>query len=93
MKFSKKLKSLLKLHNARTVASLLTNCETWVLNKGEREKLEKIEIWALKKILNIPKTTPTAAVWYVTGSLTTAVLIDKWQSLYLKTILDQPDDD
>ena len=87
------LKSLLKLHNARTVASLLTNCETWELNKGEREKLEKIELWALKKILNIPKTTPTAAVWYVTGSLTTAVLIDKRQLLYLKTILDRPDDD
>ena len=38
------LKSLLKLHNARTVASLLTNCETWELNKGEREKLEKNRI-------------------------------------------------
>ena len=71
------LKALLKMHNAKTVASLLTNCETWVLNKSEREKLEKIELWALKQILDVPKTTPTPAIWYVTGTLMTSILIDK----------------
>ena len=81
------------MHNARTMASMLTNCETWVLNKGEREKLEKIELWALKKILDVPKTTPTPAIWYITGLLTTSILIDKRQLLYIKTILDRPDQD
>ena len=87
------LKALLKMHNARTMAILLTNCETWVLNKGEREKLEKIELWALKKILDVPKTTPTPAIWYLTGTLTTSILIDKRQLLYLKTLLDKPEQD
>ena len=87
------MKALLKMHNACTVAMLLTNCETWVLNKGEREKLEKIELWALKKLLDVPKTTPTPAIWYVTGSLMTSILIDKRQLLYLKTILDLPEQD
>ena len=85
------LKSLIKMHNACTVSGLLTNCETWVLNKTEREKIERIELWALKKILDVPKTTPTPAIWYITGSLTTSILIDKRQLLYLKTILDRPD--
>ena len=87
------LKALLRMHNACTMSTMLTNCETWVLNKGEREKLERIELWALKKILDVPKTTPTPAVWYITGSLTTSILIDKRQLLYLKTILDRPEQD
>ena len=78
------LKALLKMHNARTMASMLTNCETWVLNKGEREKLEKIELWALKKILDVPKTTPTPAIWYITGSLTISILLTKDNYFTLK---------
>ena len=83
------LKSLLQLHNSCTVAGLLTNCETWVLNKAERGKLERIELWALKKI---PKTTPTAAIWHVMGMMITSILIDKRQMLYLKNILNKPSD-
>ena len=50
-------------------------------------------MWALKELLDIPKTTPTPAVWYVTGHLMTSVLIDKRQMLYLKTLLDRPNED
>ena len=56
-------------------------------------KLERIELWALKEILDLPKTTPTPAIWYVTGHLMTSILIDKRQMLYLKTILDRPTED
>ena len=84
------MKALLKMHESCTVSTLLTNCETWVLNKSEREKLQRIELCALKKIINIPKTTPTTAIWYVTGLLLTPILIDKKQLLYLKTLLDRP---
>ena len=87
------LKSLLKMHNACTVASLLTNCETWILNKSEKTKLERIELWALKRILDVPKTTPSAAIWHVTGLLPTSVLVEKRQLLYLKKILDKQNDD
>ena len=43
------LKALIKLHETCTLPMLLANCETWTLNKGEREKFQKIELWALKK--------------------------------------------
>ena len=49
------LRSLIKLHNSCTVAGLLTNCETWVLNKGERSKIERIELWALKTTFKPPQ--------------------------------------
>ena len=88
-----KLTALLRMHNSCTIATLLTNCETWVLNQSEKNKLEKIELWALKEILDLPKTTPTPAIWYVTGHLLTSILIDKRQMLYLKTLLDRPNED
>ena len=84
------LKALMKLHETCILATLLTNCETWVLNIGERDKIQKIELWALKKILSVPVTTPTPAIWFATGFLLTPVLIDKRQLLYLKTLLDRP---
>ena len=86
-------KALIKLHNCCTIPMLLSNSETWVLNKTERNKIERIELWALKKILGVPKTTPTAAIWHTTGLLTTSTLIDKRQMIYLKTLLDKPETD
>ena len=87
------LKALIKLHETCTLPMLLANCETWTLIEGEREKFQKIELWALKKILNVPITTPTPAIWFVTGFLLTPILIDRRQLLYLKTLIDRPTDD
>ena len=87
------VKALTKLHETCILSTLLTNCETWVLNKGERDRIQKIELWALKKLLNVPVTTPTPAIWFTTGNLLTPILIDKRQLLYLKTLLDRPNHD
>ena len=87
------LTALLKLHETCTLATLLTNSETWTLNQGERQRLQKIELWALKKILNVPITTPTPAIWFATGFLLTPILIDRRQLIYLKTLLDRPNKD
>ena len=90
---NKEDRALLKMHETCTLATLLTNCESWTLNKGEREQIQKIELWALKKILNVPVTTPTPTIWFITGFLLTPILIDKRQLIYLKTLLDRPDHD
>ena len=83
------------MHETCTLATLLTNCETWTLNQGERNQIQKIELWALKKILNVPVTTPAPAIWFITGYLMTPILIviDRRQLIYLKTLLDRPDHD
>ena len=84
---------LLKLHESKTISTMLTNAETWVLGKEDRKKLERIELWALKHLLGLPPTTPTLAVIVITGTLFTSQRIDKKQLIYLKTILGKPDDD
>ena len=85
-----RLKALMKMHESCTVSTILTNCEEWLLNKGKREGFQKIELYSLKTILNVPVTTPNPANCYITGFLLTPLKIDKRQLNYLKTLTDQP---
>jgi predicted nucleic acid-binding protein len=85
--------TLLQLHEVMTVPALLMNSETWILNKTERQKLDCIEIWALKNLLGLPKTTPTAGVMFECGTLFTSIRIDERQFLYLHKVLQRPETD
>ena len=82
----------LKLHETTTISSLLTNSESWVLNSTQRSKIDRIELGALKKLLNVPPTTPTLAIMLVSGTLFASQRIDQRQMIYLKTILNKTDD-
>ena len=88
-----KTKSLLRLHESYSISSILINCETWVLTKTDKEKLDKMEIWAYKKILNLPITTPTAAIFFETRSLFTSIRVVKKQLKYLHVVLTRDDAD
>ena len=85
--------ALLRLHESKIISQLLSNSETWVLKKEERKKLERIELWSLKKLFGLPQTTPSIAVFLTTGCLFTSQRIDQKQIIYLKTILNRPDYD
>ena len=85
-------KTLIELHETISIPSLLNNCESWLLTKQDLIDLEKIEIWSLKRILNLPPKTPTAAVRFETGTLLMELRIDKMQLLYLHKILQRPAD-
>ena len=87
------VQALLRQHESKIIPTLLSNCETWVLGKEQRRKLERIELWALKKMFCLPPTTPTCAVLVATGCLFTSQRIDQKQLIYLKTILSRPEDD
>ena len=52
-----------------------------------------MELWALKRLLGTPKTTPTAGIMYITGSLFTSLRIDLRQLLYLQKILKKEEID
>ena len=69
------LRVLMKLHETVTIPALLVNCEAWCLNKTEMLNMEMAETWALKRLLNLPRTTPTVAVRFVTGTLFVKLLI------------------
>ena len=86
------VKTMIKLHESVNNPILLHNCESWVLTKTDYLNLEKIELWALKRMLSLPRTTPSIAIRYVTGTLYTRVKIDARQLLFLwKTLRRTPD--
>ena len=53
---------VLKLHEACTIPTFLTNSETWSLNAEERKEADKIEMWALNDMFGLPITTPNAGI-------------------------------
>ena len=86
-------KTLLRLHEAYTIPSILINCESWTLSKKDRNSLDKLEIWAFKKLLGLPITTPTAAVMYESRAPYTSIRVINRQLKYLHTILVREDED
>ena len=84
--------AILKLHETETMPALLYNAETWTLNKTERNLLEKAEIFALKKMIGLPQTTPTAGIIITLGTQVTSVRIDIKQLLYLHRVLQKDDE-
>ena len=76
-------------HEAVIVPTLLYGCETWTLDSKERDLVDRIELWALKKIFGLPPTTPTPAVRYVTGTLFTEIRIKKKQLIFLQHLLQK----
>ena len=80
---------LLELHERITIPALLNNCESWVLNKTETDKLERVEIQALKNLFRLPPCTPNPAVIFTFGTLFTRQRIDQKQLIFLHKILNR----
>ena len=80
---------LLELHEQISIPGFLTNSESWNLNKGEKDELEKIEVEALKDLFDLPIHTPTPAIIYTFGTLFTRIRIDQKQLIYLHKVLNQ----
>ena len=54
--------------------------------------VNRIELYALKKMFQLPTTTPTPAIVYATGTLYTEVRVIKKQLLYLHKLLQKGPD-
>ena len=80
---------LLELHEKVNIPSLLTNCESWNLLKGEKDELERIEIQTLKYLFDLPIHTPTPAILYTFGTLFTCLRIEQRQLIYIHKILNK----
>ena len=81
----------LKLHYAVTLPTLLYNCETWPLNAKSRKEIDKMELWAWKNLLGLPKTTPTPALLYATGAMYCSIRVQSKQLIYLHRVLQKED--
>ena len=80
---------LTTLHDAVTLPTFLYNSETWPLNCSIKKELDKIELWAWKSMLGLPKTTPTPAVMFVTGALYASIRVVTKQLIYLHKVLQK----
>ena len=78
-----------RLYESETIPALLNNAETWTLNKTERNQMDKTEIQALKKMIGVPQTTPTAGVLMTLGTLCASIRVDIRQLLYLHKVLQK----
>ena len=85
-------KVTLLLHESVTVPTLLYNSETWTLNKTEKSMIDKAELYAIKKTLGLPKTTPTAGIVVTTGVLFASIRVEMKQLLYLHKVLSKEPD-
>ena len=82
----------LKLHEAEAVPTLSYGCKTWTLDSKVIKLLERIELWALKRMFGLPPTTPTAGMRYTTGTYFTEVRIQIKQLIYLQSLLRKETD-
>ena len=61
------------------------------MSKTEKKEMDKIEIYALKKMIGLPRTTPTAGVIFATGAMCASIHIEMKQIIYLQKILMKED--
>ena len=80
---------LLELHEKVSISALLTNAESWTLNKGEITELERIEVQSLKYLFDLPSHTPTPAIIFALGTLYTNQRVDQKRFIRLHHILNQ----
>ena len=77
---------LIEMHEKKNLSGILTNAESWILNQGEKTKLERIEIQSIKYLFDLPAHTPTPAIVFAFGLLYTNVRVDKKRFMYLHRI-------
>ena len=86
------VKVMAQLHESQTISSLLYNSETWTLNGQEKKFIDKVELYAWKKMIGLPQTTPTAGIVYTTGSLFASIRVEIRHLVYLQKVLQRQDD-
>ena len=74
---------ILELHDTITLSALLTNSESWTLNKTEKIELERMEIQSVKLLFDLPAHIPTPALVYAFGLLYTSLRVEQRQLMYL----------
>ena len=76
------------------LSSILTNSEVWYrLTKAEVDDLELLDRSLLKRILAVPNSTPSAALYLETGCLRIGTIIKARRVNYLQYLLKLPEDE
>ena len=81
------MKVLIKLHETETVTAFLYNAETWTLTKSEKKTLDQAELYAWKRMIGLPPTTPTAGIVFSVGALFASIRVEQKQLIYIHKVL------
>ena len=82
-------KVISKLHEVETIPAFLYNAETWTLNQSEKKLIDQTEIYAWKKMIGLPQTTPTAGIALTMGSIFATIRVAIKQLTYLHKVLNK----
>ena len=85
------MRVILQLHESETISAFLYNAETWTLTMSEKKILDQAELYAWKRMIGLPKTTPTAGIVMTVGCLFASIRVEQKQLLYLHKILTKDD--
>ena len=76
------------------LSAVLTNSEVWYkLTKSELEELEILDRSLIKRILAVPNSTPTAALYLETGCMSIGTIIKARRLNFLQYLLKLPTED
>ena len=80
--------TILQLHDRCMIPSIMYNSETWVMTAKERQKLEQMQINALRRYLKAPKSVPKMAFYLELGIYPLEAVVDIRQFKYLWRMLN-----
>ena len=90
----KKIEVMLLSYRSVSFPRLLYNCEAWSnLSKNDIKSLQASQLSYLRCVMEVPKSTPVAALYLDLRILPVKYETEIKQLLFLKRILDQEADD
>ena len=78
---------ILELYEKCVIPSFLNNAESWTLTLTEERQIDKVCIQAVKRLFNLPSTTPSPAIIHSFGLLYATQILDQKRLLYLHKLL------
>ena len=86
--------SMVVMYQSVFLPGLIYNCESWSnLTHKDISNLQGAQLKFLRRVMEVPKSTPTAALFLELGILPIQYEIEKRQLVFLKNILDRQNDD
>ena len=86
-----KTELLFKVYETCMVPCLIYGCETWTLNKQEEQYMLKIQRNILRKILKVPESSPSSAVYLDTGIFPISFQVERRQLAYFWKLANSSD--
>ena len=78
---------ILELYDKCVIPSFLNNAESWTLTLTEEKQIDKVCIQAVKRLFNLPSTTPSPAIIFSFGLLYATQILDQKRLIYLHKLI------